>query len=271
MARRQVARRCALDGGFEGQCPEMEEGPHVLGADEVEALRLSDLVGLDQTEAATRMGISQSTFHRILAAARRKAAAAFVLGQSLTIARAWDADLKGTEGDVAGPENSTGGTRMVHRIALPTDDGTTLCPHFGRAHYYKVVELTDGTVTATELRDKFAHVHGEEVQEEPGPSHDDAHGRMADAAHGCDTIIVGGMGPGARDAMTAAGYTVMQTNMTSLDAIVEAYRTGTFVSVSGQVSPCDHGREGQHQRGPHLRDYHLSPCDHGSEGHGTCH
>lgn len=244
MARRQVARRCALDGGSEGRCLEIEGEPHILGADEMEALRLSDLVGLDQTEAAARMGISQSTFHRILAVARRKAAASFVLGRSLTIARAWDEDLKGTEGDAAGPENSTGGTRMVNRIALPTDDGTTLCPHFGRAHYYKVVEITDGKVTATELRDKFAHVHGEEAQAGSEPSHDEVHGRMSDAAHGCDTIIVGGMGPGAIDAMTAAGYTVMQTNMTSLDAIVEAYRTGTFVSLSGQVSPCDHRGDG---------------------------
>jgi len=133
---------------------------------------------------------------------------------------------------------------MVNCIALPTDDGTTLCPHFGRAHYYKVVEITDGKVTASELRDKFAHVHSEEAQEGPEPSHDEAHARMSDAARGCDTIIVGGMGAGAIDAMTAAGYTVMQTDMSNLDEIIEAFCKGTFVSLSGQVSPCGHKGDG---------------------------
>ncbi|MGB9666041.1 MAG: NifB/NifX family molybdenum-iron cluster-binding protein [Candidatus Cryosericum sp.] len=244
MARRQIVRRCEWTGGPETRCTEAYGASAVLGADEMEALRLSDLMGIDQTEAAARMGVSQSTFHRILAVARRKVAASFVLGRSLTIARAWDENLKGTEADATGSETSTGGTRMVNRIALPTDDGTTLCPHFGRAHYYKVVEITDGKVTASELRDKFAHMHGEEGQGGAEPSHDQVHGMMSDAAHGCDTLIVGGMGPGAIDAMTAAGYTVMQTNMTNIDEIIEAFRTGTFVSLSGQVSPCDHKGDG---------------------------
>ena len=146
---------------------------HVLGADEMEALRLSDLLELDQTEAARRMDISQSTFHRILAGARRKVAASLVSGYPLTVARAWDADVNTMA--IHRQQEKTGGTSMVTRIALPTDDGTTLCQHFGRARYYKVVEITDGKVVATELRDKFAHVCGDPNMDS-GLTHEEVHG-----------------------------------------------------------------------------------------------
>ena len=44
----------------------------VLPLDGLEALRLTDLVGLEQAEAAQHMGVSRQTFGRILAAARRR-------------------------------------------------------------------------------------------------------------------------------------------------------------------------------------------------------
>jgi len=56
-----------------------------LSYDELEALRLSDLEGLYQAEAATRMGISRSTFQRTLSDAHRKVAEALVEGAALVI------------------------------------------------------------------------------------------------------------------------------------------------------------------------------------------
>ena len=47
-----------------------------LLAEELEALRLADLEGLTQAQAAGRMGVSRSTFQRILARARRQVARA---------------------------------------------------------------------------------------------------------------------------------------------------------------------------------------------------
>ncbi|MCD6387734.1 MAG: DUF134 domain-containing protein, partial [Methanophagales archaeon] len=52
---------------------------------ELESIRLKDLLGLTQEEAARRMGVSQPTFHRILQAARRKIASALVEGKALRI------------------------------------------------------------------------------------------------------------------------------------------------------------------------------------------
>jgi uncharacterized protein len=57
----------------------------VLTLDEFEAIRLADLEGLYQEQAADRMNVSRPTFGRILAAAHRKVANALVRGGSLRI------------------------------------------------------------------------------------------------------------------------------------------------------------------------------------------
>ncbi len=44
----------------------------ILAEDESEALRLVDLEGKDQVEAAKKMAVSQSTLHRILVKARKR-------------------------------------------------------------------------------------------------------------------------------------------------------------------------------------------------------
>jgi len=56
-----------------------------LGHDELEALRLADLEGLYQAEAAEKMGISRQTFGNIIESARRKIADALVNGRALRI------------------------------------------------------------------------------------------------------------------------------------------------------------------------------------------
>ena len=57
----------------------------VLALDEFEAIRLADLEGLYQEQAAERMGVSRQTFGRIVAAGRRKVAEALVAGNGLRI------------------------------------------------------------------------------------------------------------------------------------------------------------------------------------------
>jgi predicted DNA-binding protein (UPF0251 family) len=53
--------------------------------EELEALRLADLEGRYQEEAAEQMGISRSTFQRVVTEARRKIAQALVEGTALHI------------------------------------------------------------------------------------------------------------------------------------------------------------------------------------------
>ncbi|KPJ57028.1 hypothetical protein AMJ49_02615 [Parcubacteria bacterium DG_74_2] len=56
-----------------------------LSLDELEALRFCDYKNLEQTEAAKKMKISQSTLQRILSSARKKVAEALTEGKAIRI------------------------------------------------------------------------------------------------------------------------------------------------------------------------------------------
>jgi len=57
----------------------------VLGLDEVEAIRLADLEGLDQEQTGARMGVSRQTVGRTLEIAHRKVAEALIQGKAIRI------------------------------------------------------------------------------------------------------------------------------------------------------------------------------------------
>ncbi len=57
----------------------------ILTVDEFEAVRLKDLEGWDQEEAARKMNISQPTFSRLVEEARKKIADAIVNGKAVKI------------------------------------------------------------------------------------------------------------------------------------------------------------------------------------------
>ncbi len=56
-----------------------------LSVEEMEALRLKDLAGLEQAPAAAQMNVSRPTFQRVLASARRKIADALLNGKAVRI------------------------------------------------------------------------------------------------------------------------------------------------------------------------------------------
>lgn len=64
----------------EGGTPE-----NILKLEELEAIRLKDLDGLDQTECAVRMAVSRPTFQRILLSAREKVADSLLHGKAIRI------------------------------------------------------------------------------------------------------------------------------------------------------------------------------------------
>jgi uncharacterized protein len=57
----------------------------VLSVDEVEALRVKYVKGLDQIKCAVNMKVSQSTFQRILASTNKKIAEAIISGKAIRI------------------------------------------------------------------------------------------------------------------------------------------------------------------------------------------
>lgn len=62
-----------------------DTGVYEISLEELEAVRLKDVEGMDQTACAIRMRVSRPTFQRILQRARNKIALALVKGQTIII------------------------------------------------------------------------------------------------------------------------------------------------------------------------------------------
>jgi predicted DNA-binding protein (UPF0251 family) len=56
-----------------------------ISKDEIEAIKLHDLLGLDQVQASKKMQVSQSTFHRTLLSGRKKLADALINVKAIKI------------------------------------------------------------------------------------------------------------------------------------------------------------------------------------------
>lgn len=89
MPRPEKLRRigCGLAGhGFKPMGrPAAELEREILRLDELEALRLADVLGLYQEAAAEQMGVSRTTFSRILARARSTVARAIIEQHMLVV------------------------------------------------------------------------------------------------------------------------------------------------------------------------------------------
>jgi len=84
----------------------------VLRPDELESLRLADLEGLYQEEAAERMGISRPTFARLVETARHKVVDALVNGRAIRLERPAAGPAPAAES--AAPCRGHGGGRCRH-------------------------------------------------------------------------------------------------------------------------------------------------------------
>ncbi len=111
-------------------------------------------------------------------------------------------------------------------IALPTDDGKTISPHFGRASRFVVFYVENSRVVAREERPK--------PQVPPRHSHEPGTIRrrvqeMVAPVRECRVLIVGGMGRPGYEFLTQQGYEVYLTGGNVEDA-VQAYLAGQLRS-----------------------------------------
>jgi predicted Fe-Mo cluster-binding NifX family protein len=122
------------------------------------------------------------------------------------------------------------------KIAAVTDDGKTLSAHFGRAKYFAIYTVEDGTVLSSELVEKEGHHtfsggHGEGACHQGG-----GHGHGAGARHrrimkgieGCSALLARGMGRGAYLGLQERGIRPVLTDIHDAEKAVRALIDGTI-------------------------------------------
>lgn len=124
------------------------------------------------------------------------------------------------------------------KIAVITDDGTSISQHFGRAPYYLVATVENGQIVKRELRTKLGHTqfaNQPHPEEQPGQPHgmDSAshnkHLQMAESIADCEALLCRGMGMGAYESMKAVGIRPVVTDILTIDEAIMAYAQGNIV------------------------------------------
>ena len=129
------------------------------------------------------------------------------------------------------------------RIAVPTNDGSSVSDHFGRSAAFLVFEVDGGKIISREMRSNTAqHSHSE-------GSCGDAHGRHEPHSHdailstlaGCDVVLCGGMGWRAAEALKSGGITpMMLAGPGSAEKAVSAYLSGDARPAAEGYCRCEH-------------------------------
>lgn len=236
-------------------CPEQLQSKEVivLSLDEYECIRLMDYEGLEQGQCAAQMGIARTTVQAVYKSAREKLARALVQAGELRI-EGGDVFFCETKenchrrhccGVPYLVEDEGGNIQM--RIAVTYDDGEVF-QHFGHTEQFKLYDVENNTVTASQVVD----------------TNGSGHGALAGflAEHKVDVLICGGIGGGAQMALAAAGIKLYGGVTGSADAAVEA-----LVQNSLNYNPdvkCNHHGHGDHHHGT-CGEHGCG--NHGGEGH----
>lgn len=216
------------------ECPTI-----TLTLDEFEAIRLIDHEGMDQQACAHRMGVARTTVQAIYGAARAKMAAFLVNGLALRIAGgdyvlcgngAYPCGCRAQQMDAKAPERR----HSIMKIAVTYDDGA-IFQHFGHTAQFKLYDVADGAVTAAQVVD----------------TNGSGHGALAGflKEQGVDTLVCGGIGAGAQQALAQAGIRLYAGVSGEADQAVAALLQGTLHYVAG--ANCahhahEHGACGEH-------------------------
>ena len=127
------------------------------------------------------------------------------------------------------------------KIAVITDDGTTVSQHFGRARYYAVLTVEGQKVVGRQMLDRGDTVLPPNDQHQPrqGLGSDiDCHGtgaaaaawheRMVKPIKDYQVLLTRGLSWSARECLIAAGIRPIITDIAGLDEAVQAYLDGSI-------------------------------------------
>lgn len=248
--RREKLRHVGIIPEYRGFTPDgLASGDAIdMTVDELEVLRLCDLEGLNQEAVAQHMGIARTTVAAICSRAHRKVANALVNGRAIVIEGGNIAYSPITTTTAAWPAKEVD----TMRVATTYDNGNIFM-HFGRSEQFKIYDIQDGKVL------------NEQVVGTGGTGHGALAGLLANG--GVDTLICGGIGGGAINALTQAGIKVYAGAQGNCDACVEALIAGTLTQTGEATCDC-HGHDHEH-----IHEHGGSCGCHGhheNEGHEGC-
>jgi len=233
----------------------------ILSLDEFEVIRLVDYEKHTHEQCAARMEISRTTVTEIYENAREKVADCLINGKRLVIAggnyKLCGGGADGCHGRNCGRSFSTGNTIIltekggheIMRIAVTYENGQ-IFQHFGHTAQFKVYDVEEGRIVASQVVDTNGNGHG-------------ALGGFL-AANQVDVLICGGIGGGAQNALAQAGIKLYGGVMGEADAAVEALIAGEL-DFNPDVQ-CNH-HEHHHGEG-HTCGGHGHDNGHGCGGHG---
>lgn len=129
------------------------------------------------------------------------------------------------------------------KIAIATEDETTISAHFGKAPVYVVMTIADGQVATQETRSKAIcgshdhddghhHEHNEHDEHDGQASEADSdghHGQL-DPIHDCQLVLSGGMCQGMFDNLHRVGIHPFMTSEKDIQVAVAAYLAGTLAA-----------------------------------------
>lgn len=221
----------------------------ILSIEEYEVLRLIDYLGLTQNQCADSMKVSRSTVAGIYEKARFKLADALINEKPLLI---------GGGNYVISRENiKIAKYTEVRKMKIATTyENGEIYQHFGHTKQFKVYEAENKEIKSTEILDTAGNGHGALA------------GFLKEA--GVEVLICGGIGGGAKTALSEAGIKLYGGVTGSSDSAVEALLNGTLEYNANVM--CSHHSDGHHSCGSHgSSDGHHSCGHHSSgEGHHNC-
>lgn len=249
MARPSRCRRICLEPEYDSfvPCGIRESEVVILNIDEFEAIRLIDYEKRTHEQCAAQMGISRTTATEIYQRARSKIADCLINGKALHISGGNYKLCDGSAWKCCGKKcnrikyipNQNSGIRKetdIMKIAVTYENGT-IFQHFGHTEQFKVYDIADGKVADA----KVVSTEGS------------GHGALATLLSDLkvDTLICGGIGAGAQNALAEAGISLYGGVTGNADDAVDALLAGNLV-YNPNVHCSHHGHHGEgHQCGEH--------------------
>ncbi len=220
-----------------------------MGLDEYETIRLIDWEGQTQEECAAQMNIARTTVQAIYTSARRKLAESLVTGAELNISggnyELCNRVRRNSSCKCHCPRQcgkNLGGNTM--KIAVTYENGQ-IFQHFGHTENFKIYNVQGNKIISSSV----VNTNGQ------------GHGALADflVTNNVDTLICGGIGGGARQALDEAGIKLFGGVTGEADAAVEALLSGKL-NFDPDVM-CQHHEENE--------NHHCG--EHGCGEHNHCH